>query len=203
MTVHYEALEQPLWYGRWWGPYASYVESAGLWNRQSSTQLGSGDGVTDASGRVAFTLATKPVTADTNVTVTASARDASGRTVTLSRDVLITAASFRIWAAPDDWFGTPGQRTTLRVHVSGYDGDKPVAGVSTRVLVRRTHWDGGKEVDSVDPATRRKLPVRDQRARRRRTNGNVADVFLGNGRFVDGPHRATDAGAGQNGRWCR
>ena len=147
MTVHYEALEQPLWYGRWWGPYASYVESAGLWNRQSSTQLGSGDGVTDASGRVAFTLATKPVTADTNVTMTASARDASGRTVTLSRDVLITAASFRIWAAPDDWFGTPGQRTTLRVHVSGYDGDKPVAGVSTRVLVRRTHWDGGKEVD--------------------------------------------------------
>ncbi len=146
MNVHYEAYEEPIWYDRWWGPYASFVRSSGLWNRQGSP-LGSGDAVTDANGRATFTLSTKKVTSDTNVTIRATARDASGRTVTLSQNVLLTAASFRIWAAPDDWFGSPGQRTTLRVHVTGYDADKPIGGIETRVLVRRTRWDGNKEVD--------------------------------------------------------
>jgi alpha-2-macroglobulin len=148
MKLHYTVYSEPHFYEWWFGPYRSIVQSSGLWNRSGREDVLHGDVMTGEDGRAAFSVATAATKEDRDYSVQVDARDASGRTVTLSSSMLVTAASFQISVSPQTWIGQAGEASTIlvRSRLYGGDGETPRPDAAIHIDVTGRRWENGKEI---------------------------------------------------------
>jgi len=88
--------------------------------------------VTDAEGRARFELAVPQVPRGQSLPLRATVADPGGVSRTLTRDVLLTGAPFRLRAEARPWPAVRGTPVEIVVDVTGWD-DRPVAGASVTV----------------------------------------------------------------------
>jgi alpha-2-macroglobulin len=148
MQLHYTVTSEPHWYDWWWGPYSSIVESSNLWQRDGEKELAKGDVATGADGLASFAVPTLAANQDSDYSIKVDARDASGRTVTLSTSLLVTAAAFQVSIEPASWFAQVGQPMQLLVHSRTYDSQSIQPNVATRVEIVGRKWENDKEVET-------------------------------------------------------
>ena len=148
MHVHYVVYEQPHYYDWWFGPYDNMVESTGVWLRGERKELTKGDTTTGASGRASFDVQTTAAGGDRDVDVQVEARDASGRTVSTTANLLVTAAAFQVFVEPESWFGQAGTTSKILVHSREYNDQKRRPNVPVHVTVTGRRWEHDKEVET-------------------------------------------------------
>lgn len=107
--------------------------------------------MTGEDGLAAFSVGTIATKEDSDYTVQVDARDASGRTVTLSSSMLVTAASFQLSLEPATWIGQIGESSKILVHSRLY-GDAAAAkpGAAVHVIVSGRRWENDKEVKTSE-----------------------------------------------------
>ena len=153
MQLHYTVYSEPHFYEGWFGPYDSFVQGSDLWNRSGRKDVQHGDVMTGEDGLAAFSVGTTATKEDSDYTVQVDARDASGRTVTLSSSMLVTAASFQLSLEPATWIGQIGEPSKILVHSRLY-GDAAAAkpGAAVHVIVSGRRWENDKEVKTSERA---------------------------------------------------
>ncbi len=151
MQLHYTVYSEPHFYEGWFGPYDSFVQGSDLWNRSGRKDVQHGDVMTGEDGLAAFSVGTTATKEDSDYTVQVDARDASGRTVTLSSSMLVTAASFQLSLEPATWIGQIGEPSKILVHSRLY-GDAAAArpGAAVHVIVSGRRWENDKEVKTSE-----------------------------------------------------
>jgi uncharacterized protein YfaS (alpha-2-macroglobulin family) len=146
MHLHYTVYEQPHYYEWWFGPYESFVKTIDVWGAPGRKELATGDVTSDANGRGAFNVSTKETKQDDDISIAVDGRDASGRTVTTSANLLVTAAAFQVSINPDTWFGQAGVASKLHVNTRTYDNDGKKPNVPVHVEITGRRWENDREV---------------------------------------------------------
>ncbi|MBV8490324.1 MAG: hypothetical protein JO199_07330 [Candidatus Eremiobacteraeota bacterium] len=187
MKLHYTVYSEPHWYDEWWGPYGEIAQSDRLWERGGRNVLSSGDTTTGDDGRATLPIATTRAKEDTDLSIQVDGRDASGRTVTTSTDLLVTAAAFRLQLESDEWFGQARTEQTVRVHARTYDGDTARPNVPVHVEFAGRRWVDDKEVTT----SRQRFDV---------TTDAKGDASIRWTPPADGDYVATATAADENGR---
>jgi alpha-2-macroglobulin len=87
---------------------------------------------------------------DYRFTLHATVTDASDRSEEGQSGALVTQGAFRISTAPSDYVVAPGEKTTVNVMVSDYNG-KPLPKISGTATLTRREWSrDGKAVDTLE-----------------------------------------------------
>ncbi len=147
LHLHYVARRQPhCWYFP--GPFASSADYGRRGDCYARPVVAEGDFATDAQGMHRFSLPTKPVTGEDELSIEADGRDASGRTVQVSGSLRVVPAAFYLAISSDEWFAQAGKAAHLALSSRTYD-EKPQPNANVTLAIVGSHWDvkGSKYVE--------------------------------------------------------